>query len=210
MTASHVGNEYAARLAAASCTPDSHKVAPRVYFHRHNYAKFIFDLGGSAVKSVAFANFRYITDDKREQDQLDLVADVPGTFIYTISDSEVARAMEQELQNEATREIVRTAAASASVHNQQFDPNSPIVPVMGAQVTVQHMRPTPGLQVVPSSQPQQHAVVGIQSSFSGTQATEALSAVATTPGSQTQSPSSTDEAVARLNALVSQAKSPSA
>jgi hypothetical protein len=201
MTAlNHAGNEYAQRLAAQSRTPEQYKAPVRVYFHHHNYAKFHFDLGGSNVKTVAFANYRYITDDKREQDQLDLVADAPGTFIYTMPESDVARAMAQELQQEATKDVLRTAAAHAATNNQMFDPNSPIVPV-----NVQHVHQTPGLSV--SQVPQTGVgVVGLASSLSGTQATEPVHAQATTSAQQTKAPSAADEAAARLATMTAQAK----
>lgn len=190
MTAlNHAGNAYAARLAAQARTPEQFKVESRIYFHHHNYAKFHFDLGGSNVKTVPFANHRYITDDKREQDQLDLVADVPGTFIYTLADSDVARAMAQELQKEQVGDVLRTAAASAAVHNQQFDPNAPIVPV-----NVQHVQPT-GMTVAAVSQ---QAIVGLQNSMSGTSAVDIARA---TQQAKVAAPDAVAEAKARLDAV---------
>ena len=70
-----VENTYAQYLAELArkqnTTPEEFRAPARVYWHRHNYAKFHFDLAPwkLGVKSIAFANFRYITDDKREQDQ---------------------------------------------------------------------------------------------------------------------------------------------
>lgn len=198
MTANHAGNEYAARLAAQSRTPENQKVDAKIYYHHHNYAKFHFDLGASNVKTVAFANYMYITDDKREQDQLDLVADAPGTFIYTLKDSDVAAAMMQERAQEAARAVLQTAVASAAAHNQQFDPNAPIIPITTPTVTVMPVQPA-AVQV--QQVPQGVAVVGVQNSFSGTQATEAVNAQLTTAKSQTAPPTAADAAVAQLEAL---------
>lgn len=196
----HAGNEYAARLAAQARTPDAFKAPPKVYFHHHNYAKFHFDLGGSHVKTVAFANHRYITDDRREQDQLDMVADTPGTFIYTLPDSEVARAMAQELAQESAKSIMQTAAASAAVNNQVFDPNAPIVPV-----TVTHVQQSPGMHV--QHVPQGGAVVGLANSLSGTQATEPLTATQMTDKSQqTSAPDAAKLATERLAAMTLEAQ----
>jgi hypothetical protein len=193
MTAlNHAGNEYAARLAAQSRTPEQFKVEPKIYFHHHNYAKFHFDLNGG-VKSVSFANYRYITDDKREQDQLDLVADAPGTFVYTLPGSDSARAIQQELAQEAQKDVLRAAAAHAASHNQMFDPNAPIVPV-----TVQHVTQTPGMTV--AGVHTSNAVVGLANSLSGTQATDPVGAQPTQPSQQSKAPSAADEAFARLNA----------
>jgi hypothetical protein len=191
-------NEYARKLADAARTPSQHKVDPKVYFHHFNYAKFHFDLGGSAVKSVSFANHRYITDDKREQDQLDMVADVPGTFIYTLPESEVDAAIQRELQQELANSVMQTARAHAAVHGQQFDPNTPIMPVQ-----VQHVQPTP-VQVAPASGGR--AVVGMQSSMSGTTAVDPIAANLTQAAEQMKAPSSADEAAARIAALTQTAK----
>ncbi len=200
MTQSHAGNEYARRLAEQARTPENFKVEPRVYFHRHNYAKFHFDLGiPGATKTVAFANYRYITDDKREQDQLDMVADVPGTMVYTLKDSEVNAALEQELKQEQRNSVVAAAQAQAAAHGQNFDPNVPIVPV-----NVQHIGQSPGIMVNPMQQaPQGVAVVGMQNSLSGTQATGDMSL---NPVIQTASPDAAAEALARLQMLTNAAK----
>lgn len=208
MTAlNHANNDYARRLAEASRTPADHQVPTKAYYHHHNYAKFHFDLGGSRVKTVAFAQHCYITDDKREQDQLDLVADYPGTFIYTVKDGEVAAAMQQERMVEAAKTILATAAANASVHNQMFDPNTPIVPVR-----VQDNQQTPGLQVtpVPRQQSPAHvqgqgvAVVGLGNSFSGTQAVDPVSAEFTSASNQVRAPNAADVASANIAALAAQ------
>lgn len=199
----HAGNEYARRLAEQSRTPKEHRVDAKVYFHRHNYAKFHFDLGVSgSTKTIAFANYRYITDDKREQDQLDIVADAPGTMIYTMADSDVNAALEQELRGELQKDVIRTAQAQAASHGQQFDPNQPIVPVHSQPLTpttVQVRPVTPGAQQAP----QGVAVTGMQNTFSGTQATEqvggAAVAVETPPTVQS-------EALARLAAMTESAK----
>lgn len=198
----HSGNAYAAALAAQARTPVDQIVDAKMYFHQHNYAKFHFDLGGSRVKTIQFANYRYITDDKREQDQLDLVADCPGTFIYTIPGSDVAAAMVQELAAEANKSIMQTAQAASAVNNQVFDPNAPIIPV-----NVQTVTQTPGLTVgiAPNigknAQGQGVAVTGLQNSLSGTQPTDGVEGKMTTPQTQTSAPSAADEAIARLNAM---------
>lgn len=207
MTAlNHAGNEYAARLAEQSRTPPEFKVETKIYFHHHNYAKFHVDLGGSRVKTIAFANHRYITDDKREQDQLDLVADNPGTFIYTMSENDVSRMMAQEAAALNFAQIMGTAAAAAAVNQQPFDPNVPIVPVNVNPVQPTMMTVAP---VVPQNM--QGAVagvgtVGLANSFSGTQATEALNATMTQPAEQTVAPNASSEAMARLAALTANAQ----
>jgi hypothetical protein len=111
----------------ASRTPDEFKVAEKTYYHQNNYARFHFSLGASSVKSVEFANHRYITDDKREQSQLDAVADNPGTFIYTRTDSPAAQRMANELATEKQKALQATAAARAADSGVQNDPNAPIV-----------------------------------------------------------------------------------
>jgi hypothetical protein len=196
MAINHAGNDYAMRLAAQARTPEQYKVEPRMYFHQFNYAKFHVDLGGSHVKSIQFANYRYITDDKREQDQLELVADVPGTFIYTVADSDVAAAMKQELQQENVRSIMQAAAASAAANHLPFDPSAPIIPV-----NVQHVTATQ-VSVAPVS----GGFVGVQNSLSGTVPTETGNVPFTTANEQTRAPNAADEAVARLNAMASAAK----
>lgn len=138
-------NEYARRLAEQSKTPDEFLVEPKIYFHHHNFARFHVDLGDSRVKTIAFANHRYITDDKREQDQIDMVADVPGTFIYTLPDNEAKHAIEEELQRELTKSVMQTAEARTLTNKQVFDPNVPVVPVQ-----VQQVHPTP-MQVMPAN-----------------------------------------------------------
>lgn len=202
MSANHASNEYAKRLAEQSRTPEQFKVGPKVYFHRHNYAKFHFDLGQQgAVKTVAFANYRYITDDKREQDQLDMVADAPGTMIYTISDSEVNAALEQELAQELHKDVMRAAQAQAAAHGQAFDPNQPIIPVNGGV----QARPVVSTPVVAKPLGAQGtAVVGMQNSLSGTQATEPVNV--TTPA---QAASPTADALAKLQSLTEMAQQPS-
>lgn len=200
MSLNHAGNEYAARLAAQSRTPEAQKVAPKIYFHQFNYAKFHFDLGGSHVKTVQFARNRYITDDKREQDQLDLVADAPGTFIYTIPDSDVAAAIAQELNQEAANTVMRTAQAAAAVNGQMYDPNVPVIPV-----NVQQVSGTAGLQVsMIAPQPavaNGGGVVGLQNSMSGSSTTESNGPAHTVAAGQTRAPTAADEAMARLAAL---------
>lgn len=196
---SHAGNEYAKRLAEQARTPENFKVEPKVYFHRHNYAKFHFDLGiPGSTKTVAFANYRYITDDKREQDQLDIVADVPGTMIYTLAQSDVNAALEQELAQEQRKDVMAAAQASAAAHGQSFDPNTPIVPVK-----VQHVGQSQGVSVSPVQAPQGVAVTGMQNTFSGTQATETVDAKAVV---QTASPTAESIALERLNSMTANAK----
>lgn len=135
-------NEYARRLAEQSRTPDDFLVEPKIYFHHHNFARFHVDLGDSRVKTIAFANHRYLTDDKREQDQLDMVADIPGTFIYTLPDSDAQRAIEEELAGELRKSVLQTAEARAGDNKQTFDPNVPVIPAMqGVQNTPAQFRP---------------------------------------------------------------------
>lgn len=199
-----VVNEYAKKLIEASRTPSEFLVAAKVYFHHFNYAKFHIDLGGSRVKSVSFANKRYITDDKREQDQLDLIADIPGTFIYTLPDSEIDAAIREELRRELVKDVMQTAVATAAVQNQQFDPNAPIIPVnvqpvASTNVSVQQVPQTvQQTQQIPQAPP---GVVGLANSFSGTQANDPISGTATTTENQTKSVTATDEAAARLAAM---------
>lgn len=196
MSLNHAQNEYARRLAESSRTPAEFKVDAKVYFHHHNYAKFHFDLGGSRVKSAAFANYRYITDDKREQDQLDLVADVPGSFIYTVPDSDVAALMQAEQAQELKNTLLQTAVAVAQTNNQQFDPNAQTVPVQ-----VQNVTATP-LQAMPVHQP---AGTGLQHTMSGTQAIDPIAARLTQAADQTKPPMSAAEAAAaRLAAMTAQ------
>ncbi len=191
----HSNNEYAAKLAQQSRTPKQHQVPAKVYFHRHNYAKFHFDMGTPGnTKSAAFANYRYITDDKREQDQLDLVADAPGTMIYTMADSDVNAALEIELQQEMAKSVKTAAQAHAAVHGQQFDPNAPIVPMRSEPIQPTAVRVTPVA-------PQGHAVKGMQNSLSGTQATEGIAHLDIV---QTKSPDPQQEALARIAALTPQ------
>lgn len=182
----HATNAYAARMAAQALTPAEFKVEPRVYYHTHNYARFHIDLGPGRTKTVTFANYRHITDDKREQDQLDLVADQPGTFIYTIPDSDVARAMQEELAREQQQDVLKTAQAAAAVSGQQFDARTPIVPV------VHNM-----------AGPQGVAVVGMQNSLSGSIATPGL---VTAPEQQVAAPNAQTAALDRLNAMTADAK----
>lgn len=191
MASSISGNDYAMHLAQTARTPEQFKVPPKIYFHHFNYAKFHFDCGGSSAKSISFANYRYITDDKREQDQLDLVADVPGTYIYTIPDSEISAALKQELNQELAKDVYKTAIAQAQVNNVQFDPNAPIVPVQ-----VQHVTPTP-VNIAP-------AVVGMANSLSGVQATNPLNPAQTQAKDQTSAPTAADEAAARIAAMTAQ------
>ncbi len=187
MSLNHAGNAYAQKLADSARTPAEHQVPNKTYYNRHNYAKFHFDMGGSAVKTISFANYRYITGDKREQDQLDLVADMPGTMIYTIPNSDVDAALNQELNQALVGDVMKTAAAAAAASGQQFDPNAPIVPVR-----VNHVQPQQGV-----------AVRGTQNSFSGTQAVESIE------GKQvpvTAAPDAAQIALERLNAMTAQAK----
>jgi hypothetical protein len=173
-------NEYARRLAEQSRTPSEYLVEPKIYFHHHNYAKFHIDLGASRVKTIGFANHKYITDDKREQDQLDMVADMPGTFIYTLPDNDAKHAIEQELQAQLYSSIQQTAQARALSQNQMYDPNVPVIPV-----NVQHVQGTP-MSVYPVG-----GNVGMQSSVSGTQAVTPLTAKQTRPQEQTLAPAAT-------------------
>jgi hypothetical protein len=203
---SHAGNDYAAKLAAQSRTPKEHLVDNKVYYHHHNYAKFHLDFGGSNVKTISFANHRYITDDKREQDQLDLVADYPGTFIYTIPDNEIARAEQLEIARQTQEGVLKAAAAQSADRGQNFDPNVPIIPIVTnvQQNPGMHITPVPVQQGQPQA-PQAVAVVGMQNSLSGTQATEDLKL--STPPVVTP-PSAADAATARLNAMTAATKSP--
>jgi hypothetical protein len=205
MSNDHSMNEYAKKLLEQSRTPAEFLVPPKIYFHHHNYAKFHVDLGGSRVKSLAFANYRLITDDKREQDQLDLVADVPGSFIYTMADSDVDAVIRQELAQEMHKDVMRTALAQSQVNGQQFDPNAPIIPVQ-----VQHVQSTPmqvrPVQQTPAAPQPAGAVVGLQNSFSGSQAVDGVGGVATTTDQQTKPPSAADAAAARLAAMTAEAQ----
>lgn len=201
MSASLAGNEYAKRILdralAEAKTPDQFRVDVKIYYHTHNGAKFHFDLGPGNVKTVAFINYKYVTDDKREIDQLELVADKPGTFVYTMPDSDVAHIMQLELAEEAKRDIMKTAAAKAGDSNQNFDPNVPVVPVaqhvpMQVQMTQHYIPPN----------------TGMQNSLGGTVAADLTSAVQmTTAAMQTQPPSASAAAIARLEALAAGAAS---
>lgn len=168
-----------------SRTPEQYRVPARTYYHQHNYAKFHFDLGvAGSCKTVEFANYRYITDDKREQDQLQFVADIPGTFIYTLPDNEIATQMERERQQEFNRAVHQTAAAAAADSNRQFDPNAPIVPVNSAT-------------------PHGMAVVGVQHSLSGSVASNPMTVK---PVVQSAAPSAVDAARENLMKTVAAAK----
>lgn len=156
MSASLANNAYAAAIIAraleAATTPAEFRVDPKVFYHTHNGAKFHIDQGPGRVKTVAFINHKYVTDDRREIDQLNLVADVPGTFIYTLPDSDTAKIMQQELANEARADIMKTAQAAAAAHGQSFDPSTPVIPVaMQNNATVpmqvsQYVAPNTGMQ----------------------------------------------------------------
>jgi len=199
-------NAYAAKiignLTANAKTPEEFQRPLKAYFHVHNYARFHFDIGPSRVKTIQFANYKYVTDDSREQDQLNLVADVPGTFIYTTNDSEVLHQLQEELDKEAKAEIFKVAAASSADRGQQFDPNTPIVPVH-----VQHGNAPVGLQL----HGYQAAGTGMQSSLSGTQAVDVHNAQLTVASQQTMPPiapstsNSAAAALARLNTLSAEA-----
>ncbi|TXH43989.1 MAG: hypothetical protein E6Q97_33340 [Desulfurellales bacterium] len=201
MSVSLANNAYAAAIIAraleAARTPDEFKVAPKVFYHTHNGAKFHIDLGPGRVKTIAFINHKYVTDDKREIDQLELVADTPGTFIYTLPDSDAAKIMQEELAKEARTDIMKTAQAQAAVHGQQFDPNTPVVPVAThASVTV----PLAAAPYVPPN-------TGMQNSFSGT-VPGAPELPLTKPEDQTAPPASA--ALAALAKLTADAKSAAA
>lgn len=162
-------------------TPDEFKVPAKTYFHQHNYAKFHFNLGvPGSCKTVEFANYKYITDDRREQEQLFFVADVPGTMIYTIKDSEIAHAIAHEQQQEAHGQIQKAAQAQAAVSGQHFDPSAPITPINN----------------------QASAIVGMQNSFSSAQAT---TQVQVTPLHQSAAPSAVELARAKLMEAAKQA-----
>lgn len=192
-------NEYAQKLAEQARTPENYKGEIKIYFHHHNYAKFHFDLGGSRVKTISFANHRYVTDDVREQDQLDLVANNPGTFIYTLANSETEAILEQERLKELQAEVFKTAQAQAAANGLQFDPNAQTIPVQVQQVTSTPMTimPVTNTQQVRST----GAVVGMQNSLSGTAAVEGGNMQMTTPDNQTSAPgtgSAADQAAARI------------
>jgi len=180
-------NDYAKKLLASNNTPEEFKREPRSYYHTHNYAKFHFDLGGSRVKTISFANYRYVTDDKREQDQLDLVADQPGTFIYTVPENDVARQLQMELAAEQRRDVMKAAQAASAVSGQAFDPNTPVVTVAG-------------------NQPAGLAVVGMQNSLSGSQAVEGITSNMTVASTQSARPSAAQLAKERLEQLTAEAK----
>lgn len=164
-------NEYAAsiarRIEEQMRTPEEFKRPPRVYYHHHNGANFVFDLGGGKVKAVKFINHKYITDDKREMDQLDMVADFPGTFIYTKGDTDAAHIMEQEAEEERNKAINQAAMASSADKGQQFDTRVPIIPVQIAGSQQPH-----GLTVVGGQQAFTPPNVGTASTMSGTSATD--------------------------------------
>lgn len=193
-------NAYAARLASQGRTPPEFQVEPRVYYHHHNYAKFHFDMGGSSVKSVSFANHRYVTDDKREQDQLDLVADLSGSYIYTIPDSDVARELQLEQARLTQEGVLQAAQAQAADRGQSFDPNVPIVPIV-SNVPQSALQMTPVPQQAPTPQGAV-AVVGMANSLSGTAATETGQLQNTVPNPAP--PSSADAAAARLAAMTAE------
>lgn len=182
MSFNHVGNTYLARLADMAKTPEEFRVEAKFYYHQHNHAMFHFDLGGSKVKSVAFVNNLYITDDKREQDQLDAIADVPGSFIYTSPNNQQEQEFRTWIEQYRNDAVVAAAQARSAVAGQQFDPRVPIVPVLtDGQVQNQQQRfaPPPLTPVnirqapppVPAQENRQPAIVGTQNTFSGTTAT---------------------------------------
>lgn len=179
-----VENTYAQYLAELArkqnTTPEEFRAPARVYWHRHNYAKFHFDLAPwkLGVKSIAFANFRYITDDKREQDQLDLVVNQPGTMIYSVPDSDARKVFDHELQAQLTEQVTAAARANAGAHNQIFDSNVPIQAVVNQQPTI-------------TALPLQNggAVVGMGNSFNAVAAVDVPSnAQLTTPETQVLPP----------------------
>lgn len=189
-------NLYAAKqLAAAAArmlTPKEFVAPPKVYFCQHNGAKFHVDLGKSNVMTLQFTNYKLVTDDIRAQEQLDLIADNPGTFIYTIPHNEAAQIIEREAQEELAKAVLSTAAARVGDAGQQFDPNVPIVPV---QTQVQQM------PVVMHSF--RAAGTGMQSSIDPSQATEAITGHQTTAADQTKPPvDAASSALAALNAMV--------
>lgn len=172
---------------AANRTPDEFKVPAKMYFHAHNGARFHIqytDNHGNPVpgnvKTLTFGNSRYMTDDAREQKQLDMVADVPGTFIYTLPDNEAAKILEDEIAMETRKQIEAAARAASAMAGRQYNPNDPIVPV-----SLEPGHAPAGLQVRPIAP----AHTGMQNSFSGTAATEQpQQAVATQAADQVQIP----------------------
>lgn len=192
MTTASAENTYMQHLAKLAReqnrTPDEFRTEPRVYWHRHNYAKFHFDMSPwkLGVKTIAFANFRYITDDKREQDQLDLVVNAPGTMIYNVPDSDARRVFDHELQMQLTEQVTGAARANAAAHNQVYDGNVPIQQVLNQQPTI---------SVLPIQNGQ--AVVGMGNSFNAVSAVETPSnAQLTGPANQILPPT----AAASMNA----------
>jgi hypothetical protein len=113
-------------------TPEEFKVEPKTYYHMHNYARFIFADPEGAARPVQFGNHKYITDDKREQRQLDLVADRPGTMIYTIA--ETVKNELAERQHQLTEQVEGAAAATFADRNLRNDPSQPVVPINNAVV----------------------------------------------------------------------------
>lgn len=199
MTANAATNEYAAKQLAAAAvrllTPDEFKTTPKIYFHQHNGAKFHVDLGKSRTQTVMFANYRLVTDDKRVQEQLDLVADQPGTFIYTLPNNEAAHYIEQELQRELQQSVMQTAAARSGERGEMFDPNAPIVPVQTQAQTMHSMTQT---YLAPGT--------GMQSSIGPANLGDTISGQQTTPAMQTKPPGSSGDALAKLNAMTEKAK----
>lgn len=112
----------------APATPEEHKVSDKTYYHQHNYAR-VHPLVGGVVQVIAFANHRFTTDDIRIQKELDLVADVPGTMIYTRKDAESAQMVVQEAAAVLQDQLQQTAAASDAVNNRAPQPGAVIVPV---------------------------------------------------------------------------------
>ena len=182
--------------------PEQYKRAPKVYFHRHNYANFIFDFkpwGSETVKKVSFANYKYITEDIREQEQLDMVANKNGTMIYTASEAEMRSMLDNQMLQEMRQQtIMQTAAAVAGSRNQQFDANVPIQAVA---------HETPTIQFVPQAT-QGIGHVGIQSSLAGTASVEVPTSLAlTSPADQTAPPTAVAGANASLLAALNAVKS---
>jgi hypothetical protein len=199
MAADASNNEYAAKqLAAAAArllTPEQYRTEPKVYFHQHNGAKFHVDLGKGNVMTVMFANYKLVTDDKRVQEQLDLVADQQGTFIYTLPQSEAAQILEREREEELRKAVLATAQARAGQLGQQFDPSAPIIPVAMQNPVVPQVM---GTYLAENT--------GMQSSISATQPTEAISGRFTTPADQTKPPTAELSPLEKLNALTKKAQ----
>lgn len=178
---------------AASRTPEKYRVPVKVYFHNHNGAMFHFywlleDGKTPHTKSVMFVNYKYVTDDSREQEQLDAIADRPGTFVYTMRNSEVEQHMAQERALQQAEQIQGAARSAVETTGRQFDPSVPVVPV----------------SMAPGHAPQGMAVVGMQNSMSGTAGVTPLAVQPTTPQQQTMPPQPTAanaEALARIAAM---------